>query len=1193
VTASRLPDPSVVSRGPPPDQAARDRIIDRLDETLFVEAGAGSGKTRTLVDRIVRLVTTGTAGLDAIAAITFTEKAAAELRDRVRRRLDDELDQALANGDDDAARHCRRALADLDSAAIGTLHSYAQRVLTEHPIEAGLPPRIEVLDEVASAVAFDDRWSRFLDQLLADPAIERALLLATAAGVKTAHLRLIALAFNQNWDLAEAFAPSGAAEIDPWDDELLVLLDDIDDACREREHCCDEGDKLVAQLAELEMWSRRVRDASDEFTRIALLGRDGGRPRPSANGRRDNWPGHDVDGLKQRYNRFKDRIEGLRSRVVDQAVRRLAVDLRRFTLEAARERRQAGELEFHDLLVLARQTLRDPTHGTAVRAALHRRYRHLLIDEFQDTDPIQVDLAVLIAGTGVVSADTRWHEVDTRDGHLFFVGDPKQSIYRFRRADISLFLRAAERFGAGGRSLSLTTNFRTGRSVVDLINSVFGELIHEQRHDGLPSQPAYVPFTAVRADAPEGPSVAVLGPDAHDDRPNAAEVRRREAADVAATVTRILAEGWQVDCDPHGPAPDWRPARAGDITILVPTRTSLPALEDALVPAGISYRAESASLVYASRLVRDLLLTLQAIDDPSDELATVAALRSPLFGCGDDDLYLFRRDHRGGFDHTRPLPPTAPADDPVAAGLTYLHDMHQARRWRSPSEMADRVVRDRRVLELGEAEGRARDLWRRVRFVLDQAREWTDTTNGTLRQYLAWVRQQTAEGSRVTEAVLPETDDDAVRIMTVHAAKGLEFPVTIVSGLSTLPQSRRAGAEVVWPPGQPCLIRVGRTVMSEAFEAWKPIDEQMSHDERIRLLYVACTRAQDHLVVSLHRKTRNPPDTDAKLTSAELLAKALGDRLGDLPTVASERAALAGESEVVEVGAPRGGATTLPSNGATGTADGTGGAGTRDGADSTPGAGGTPTAGSTGTNGDDGDLPSFDEWRRQRDDALAASRRPRTVAATALTDDGRPDAVTDPGLHKRPRDLDLPPWQKGRYGSAIGRAVHGVMQTIDLVSGDGMADAVAAQAAAEGVIGHEPHIRALVGAALGSPTIVEAARSPHWRELYVGVPLGGGRTLEGYVDLLYRRSDGLVVVDYKTGPAGVDADLDPLVERYRAQGAAYALAVGDATGEPVVGVVFVFLTPGGAVDRTLPELSLAVADVRRLASAGDDQLITT
>ncbi|HEX6425929.1 MAG TPA: UvrD-helicase domain-containing protein [Acidimicrobiales bacterium] len=1163
------PDPAAGAgaAAPPHDQAARDRISLGLDETIFVQAGAGSGKTRALVDRIVRLVTTGTAGLDAVAAITFTDKAAAELRDRVRRRLDSELDRAIAGGDDVTAGRCRTALAELDSAAIGTLHSFARRLLTEHPVEAGLPPRLEVLDEVASAVAFDDRWSRFLDQLLADPAVERALLLATAAGVRLAHLRLIALAFNQNWDLAEAHAPAEAAEVGRWTDELDALLDDIDDTCRQRDHCCDDDDKLLAQLAGLEAWVRRVRAASDEFTRLALLGRDGGRPPAKANGRRDNWPGIDVAALKERYNGFRDRIERLRRRVADGAVHRLAVDLRRFTLEAARERRVAGELEFHDLLVLARQMLRDPSAGPRVRPTLHRRYRHLLIDEVQDTDPIQVDLAVLIAGTGPVSAGTQWHDVDTRDGHLFFVGDPKQSIYRFRRADISLFLRAAERFGSGGRSLSLTTNFRTGRSIIELVNALFGELIREQRHEGVPSQPAYEALAHRRDDAPVGPPVAVLGPEPHDDEPNAAEIRRREAADVAAAVRRVLAEGWQVDRAPHAPAPDWQPARAGDIAILVPTRTSLPALEDALVAAGISYRAEAASLVYASRLVRDLLMALRVVDDPTDELAAVSVLRSPLFGCGDDDLYRFRRDHGGSFDHTRPLPPTVAADDPVAAALAYLHELHRERRWRSPSELADRVVRDRRVLELGEAEGRARDLWRRVRFVVDQARAWTDATNGTLRQYLAWIRQQTAEGARVSEAVLPETDDDAVRIMTIHAAKGLEFPVTIVSGLSTLPMRQRAGAEVLWPPGQPCIIRVGKTVVSEAFEAWKPIDEQMSHDERIRLLYVACTRAQDHLIVSLHRKTRNEPDTEAKLTSAELVGRAFGDRLPALPSIAAAPTLGARES------APPPGAHDAAGPPA----------------DAHDGDLGPPA------DGRDDEVVPFDEWRRQRDQALAASERPRTIAATALTDDGRPDAIHDPGLAKRPRDLDLPPWQKGRYGSAIGRAVHGVMQTVDLARPPGGArpdidDAVAAQAAAEDVIGHEAHIRSLVDAALASPTVVDAGSSPHWRELYVGVPLGGGRTLEGYVDLLYRRHDGLVVVDYKTGPAGVDADLGPLVERYRLQGAAYALAIGDATGDEVVDVVFVFLTPGGAVDRRLPDLAGAVADVRRRAAAGENRL---
>ena len=260
----------------PPDQDARDRISGDLATTLFVEAGAGSGKTRALVDRVVQLVTTGAATLDTIAAITFTEKAAAELRDRVRRALTAELAPAdgpagAATIDAERAARCRAALDDLDGAAIGTLHSFAQRILGEHPVEARLPPRIEVLDEVASAVAFDDRWGRFLDQLLADPAVERPLLLATVCRVRPAGLRLVALAFNQNWDLARDHAPSTPGEVTHWTGALDRLLAEVAAIVAERDRCCADDDKLLPQLDGLEAWAARVDAASDEYTQLALL----------------------------------------------------------------------------------------------------------------------------------------------------------------------------------------------------------------------------------------------------------------------------------------------------------------------------------------------------------------------------------------------------------------------------------------------------------------------------------------------------------------------------------------------------------------------------------------------------------------------------------------------------------------------------------------------------------------------------------------------------------------------------------------------------------------------------------------------------------------------------------------------------------------------------------------------------------
>jgi ATP-dependent exoDNAse (exonuclease V) beta subunit len=590
-------------------------------------------------------------------------------------------------------------------------------------------------------------------------------------------------------------------------------------------------------------------------------------------------------------------------------------------------------------------------------------------------------------------------------------------------------------------------------------------------------------------------------------------MRTAEAADVVAAIRRAMAEGWTV-----GEAASWRRAQLGDVAILLPARTSLPFLEDALDRAGIPYRTESSSLVYGSRAVRDLLVTVHAIDDPTDHLAVVAALRSPLFGCGDDDLYRFRRQRGGGWDCTRPQPDTVPQDDPVRLGLEWLGSMHDRRRWLAPSEVLEQVARDRRMFELGFAEGRPRDLWRRLRFVIDQARAWHDATSGSLRQYLRWVDHQRSEGARVAEAVLPETDDDAVRILTIHAAKGLEFPITIVSGLSTKPGGVRKPAEVVFPPNGAVGYRFGRHVKTDAFDDFKPIDEQMAYDERVRLLYVACTRARDHLVVSLHRVERASEPAPASRTNAELLLWAMDKWLDTVPDAVSDAVA----------------EPTLPFAAA------------------------RPPV-----------IP-LEDWRALVPTAIAAAARPRTIAATALAPDGAPEVHDEPGLDKRPPDLDLPPWIKGRYGSALGRAVHGVLQTIDLATGAGLEAAVAAQAAAEAIIDRGDVIASHVRAALESPLVQRAATQPHWRELYVGVPFDDERVLEGYIDLLYRDDDGLVVVDYKTGEAGSEAALDARMTLYAAQGEAYVRAVADATGEPVARCVFLFLTPAGAIERDLP-----------------------
>jgi len=1121
-----MTDPVEPAASEPPDQAARVRIGADLSSTLVVDAGAGSGKTSALVGRVLALVTTGAAELSRIAAITFTEKAAAELGDRVRRQLEGCIE--AQPGTVEEAR-CREALEQLDGAAIGTLHAFARRILSEHPIEAGLPPRIEVLDEVSSDVAFDQRWAMFQDDLLEDPAMERTLLLFFAAGTRPDALRTLARAFEDNWDLVEEQVPAFHPDPPP----VLGLLAPVVSGSRAllAVPCTDPSDKLRLRI---ELIAERIAELSmmeDELSLLEALSPDADPPLPSFKvggiGKRGSWD--DVDAVRDDIVALGAQLDDVRRQVVEACAHRVGCAIRSFTLAAAGERQKAGQLQFHDLLVLARALLRHPEHGPAVRARLHERYQRLLLDEFQDTDPIQIDLAVRIAAAEPEAASTGelpWSDVAITPGHLFVVGDPKQSIYRFRRADIATFMTAAAVLGGPEGRVELTANFRTGAPIIEWINATFAAAMTE---------PPYIALSPTRGEAGSGPPVSVLGRREHPKGTRADDVRAAEATEVATAVARIVHEGWRV-ADGRG---GWRAAALGDVTILVPARTSLPFLEDALDETGIAFRVDASSLVYSSRAVRDVLMVLRAVDDPTNYLHIVSALRTPLFGCGDDDLFRFRNERRGRWSYLATQPDTVPDDDPVRRSLEHLRVLHEERTWLAPSELLGRIARERRAFELGFSEGRPRDVWRRLRFVIDQARAWSDATGGNLRQYLAWVSQQTSEGARVAEAILPETDDDAVRIMTIHAAKGLEFPITIVSGMSTAPRGRFASAQVVFPSRGTVGYRFSGGVTTREYESWKPIDEQMGLDERIRLLYVACTRACDHLVVSLHR---TPPGKDPKpstRTNAELLVEGMGARLDELPDAAETAGAV--PRLVVEAPPPP---------------------------------------------------PPFESWLAERTAGLDQAALAGTVAATALTDEGMLDsgAEPDPGLQKRPRDLDLPPWLKGRYGSAVGRAVHGVLQTIDLVTGEGLEATLAAQCEAEAVLERAGDVRRLVEAALGSPSVHEAAAHRYWREVYVCAPVGD-RLLEGYIDLLYRVPDGLVVVDYKTSASSDPDELTRRVESYRNQGASYALSVEAATGEKVSRVTFLFLTPDGAVERHLEDLHDAMDHVRDLVTSGHEVLV--
>ena len=632
----------------PRDQAARDTIANNLQDTLFIEASAGTGKTTSLVNRVVNMVSTRTATLDKIAAITFTEAAAAELRERIR----EELENAAADCERSTAERdrCQQGISDLDQSAIQTLHAFAALLLHERPLEAGLPPSFEVSDEMKSGVRFNEEWDKWLDGALEDPSLADHISRALTLGLTLDKLKDTARAFHNNYDdLANTVFASEPST--PQAAKTLI------DARAGIEHLCTlsqfgPGDKLYDHVQSKLGTIRRLKDdipGSNLSYRLLkrLL------PLKCGSGRKGDWntdPETDENGCKSLKDLLKLLDEKVHAEIT--GTRRAALmpileALRKFVFDYAEKRRTEGRAEFQDLLVWARDLLRD---NLEVRDHFRKRFSHLLIDEVQDTDPLQAEIAMFLAedasyGPYPTPRPDSWLDVTPEKGKLFVVGDPKQSIYRFRRADVEQMNHLRERMeSAGGNALSLVQNFRSHRPIVAWVNHLFPQLM-----DGDETQARYEEMHhRWEADNTDPFHHRVWALSDVETKDNMGIVRNQEAEDIADLLSQMVAQGWKVldkeKSDKSGNA-SHRCVGYSDICILMPTRTGLANLERGLEAGNIPYRLENASLIFETQEVRDLLNCLKAIDDPSNQIAVVGALRSTVFGCSDIDLLLYHEAH--------------------------------------------------------------------------------------------------------------------------------------------------------------------------------------------------------------------------------------------------------------------------------------------------------------------------------------------------------------------------------------------------------------------------------------------------------------------------------------------------------------------------------------------------------------------
>jgi ATP-dependent helicase/nuclease subunit A len=773
--------------------------------SVVVVAGAGTGKTHMLTERYVHhLSEDGLSPLEVVA-VTFTEKAAEELRSRVRERVRGRL----------AARE--DLLAELEAAQISTIHALCARVCREHPDEAGVPADFGILDELRGRLWTADRLADAMDDLSQDhyrvvpyPLMQAALeaLLSDPLAAEESLAK-----GPEGWrDLIEEARESAVAEYleEPVLKEArwtLELLEGDDEDRMEQSRCA-----ALSALDELEAGE----DHKAAFESLASIDLRGGKKKA--------WGEGELASVKEALNLVRElaRAELRRGIVVLEpgpADERLASALpalrdafsrtRAFLTEAKRRSRvlDFADLEVHALRALEHEEVRD---------YYRQRWRAFLVDEFQDTNPVQAELLERL----------------TQEAVLTVVGDENQSIYGFRRADVEVFRRFRDRIlSEGGEEVVLATSFRGHSELIGVLNAVFSSVLGETRQD----------LEANRQEPPhEAPHVRLYAVESEGRVPKA-QLQRAEAAHIARQLREMLDEGLGVY---DAAASSSRPLRPGDIAILSRVWAPLEIYGDALAAAGIPSVHAGGGNLLETREAKDAIALLRFLADTADDLALVAVLRSPFFALDDRLLHDLAAKREKGTSWWQLVKESD--DFRLDAAKEVLGDLLTKRRLEPPTallQLADRLTGYTAVIaNLPGAERRQTD-WRGFRELVGDLERGSEDTFTVVR----WLRQLHEAEAQVPRP--PIEAGDAVSLMTIHAAKGLEWPVVVIPDLARAMPSYSSA--IVFDPelgvsvdfgeeeGQPALHRLIRDKKA-----------RLEEDETRRVFYVAPTRARDHLILT-------------------------------------------------------------------------------------------------------------------------------------------------------------------------------------------------------------------------------------------------------------------------------------------------------------------------------------------------------
>ncbi len=1139
------------------DTEARRRIREDLDSTLFVEAAAGTGKTTELVARIVSLLESGRATLEGIVAVTFTEKAAGEMKLRLRAEIERAREREGVSPSERA--FLDGALGQLEIAHIGTIHGFCADLLRERPVEAGVDPLFEVAPEDEQRELLDGAFDAWFQRTLADPpeGVRRVLRRRTrgpnAVGPR-ASLRAAAEKLLDHRDFTAAWQHmpfDRRAEIDGVMDRLATLAPLAGQASRR--------DSYLARSF------REINGFVDETAhREAVRGRDydglEAELRQFHRARHWRWKGSgkwfgkglERDGVLAERDGVKTDIGALLARADAELAAYLREELRPLvaTYESLKER--MGKLDFLDLLLRARDLVRND-HG--VRELLQSRFTHFFVDEFQDTDPLQAELLMLLAAAD--PRETDWRQVRPVSGKLFLVGDPKQSIYRFRRADVDVYESVKQQLSLHDAGvLHLNRSFRSVPSLQSAVNASF-EPVMSGSESG--SQARYVPLEPFRPETQEQPSVVALPvPRPYGDYRTIVQWKIEESFPdaVGAFVDWLIHKsGWTVV---ERDRPEQRvPIQARHVCLLFRrfrrfrddvTRPYVRALEVRRVPhvlvGGRSFHAREEVLAIRNALC--------AIEWPEDELRVFATLRGPLFALGDDALLAFH--HRVGRLHPlRRLDRDSHEDSDRAVGeaLEVLGRLHVGRNHRPVAETLVRLlgaVRAHAGIAITPTGEQA--LANCLRMV-ELARRFERGGASSFRAFVERMESD-AERGESQEAPAVEEGTEGVRIMTVHKAKGLEFPVVVLAdptcnATMDVPTRHIDAEKGLW--AEPLCGCAPQDLLDAREE-----EARRDREEAVRLTYVAATRARDLLVLPVIGDPTNAdserwldvmnpavfpePEQRRAATPAQGCPEFGEDSVFERPDNVERgpKGSIAPGSHQPQAGSHR----VVWWDPAVLELD----------QEQTVGLRQQPILeADEGEVAADEGVQAHERWQTARKEALERGAEPllRVEAVTSLAE------PTEDGIHIDVLEVAVDRGSRPS-GRRFGSLVHASLAVVDLqADASAVHQTVRAQARLVGASGDELAAAATaVGAALAHPLVRRAAlahgRGELRRETPVMLLRPDGTLAEGVVDLAFREESRWIVVDFKT-----DRELEPRRREYEAQVGLYVEAVAQATGEPAEG----------------------------------------